>query len=369
LLAETNQDTTEKSVPKRRSIGKTIAAVFLFGSMIIIGIALGVGLYIFNSLQPMTVGEPKNIEIPQGLGSSQIAEILETEGIIRDAFLFKMVLRFEQEGSAFQAGQYAMHPGMTNQEIIVKLNSGDVIQEKMDRFTVPEGWTIVQMANKLPENLNPEVFIELADQPELFSFKYLDSLPQTDSLKYSLEGYLFPETYEFKQDSTEQDVIQRMLLELESKLDKLPADWQETMASRELDFHHLLTIASLIEREVIAEHERPMVAGIIYNRLDINMMLQIDATVQYLLEKQKEKLLYADLEVDSPYNTYKVTGLPPGPIASPSLSSIEAALYPEPSKYLFYVTKKDGTNEHLFAETYNEHLRNIEQSKKTAEIN
>ncbi len=368
MLAETNQDTLKEETPpqtfKKR---RTFLRWLLFMVMIVVGVGIGVMVYITNALQPLPEGPVRSIVIPQGVGSSQIADILESEGIIDDAFVFKLYLRYEQEGSAFQAGEYAMQPGMTHQEIIAMLNTGDVIQEPTDRVTIPEGYTIKQMAEKLPSDLDPAVFLELANQPSSFEFSFIDSIPEDQALTYALEGYLFPETYDFKIDSTEHDIMQRMLFEMENRLQELPEDWQQVMENKGLTFHHLLTIASLIEREVIVDHERPLVAGVIYNRLNIDMMLQIDATVQYVLDKQKERLLYADLEVDSPYNTYKITGLPPGPIASPSISSIKAALYPEASDYLFYVTKKDGTNEHLFATTYEEHLNNIEKSKQTAD--
>jgi len=133
-----------------------------------------------------------------------------------------------------------------------------------------------------------------------------------------------------------------------------------------MTFHDLLTIASLVEREVVVDEERALVAGVIYNRLEDGMKLQIDATVQYSLDKPKQRLYEKDLLIDSPYNTYEVEGLPPGPIASPSLESIKAALYPEKSEYFFYVTKKDGSQTHLFAKTYKEHLRNIDKSNQSA---
>ena len=127
-----------------------------------------------------------------------------------------------------------------------------------------------------------------------------------------------------------------------------------------------MTVASLVEREVVVDEERPIVAGIIYNRLKEGMPLQIDATVQYLLDKQKDRLMESDLQVDSPYNTYKIKGLPPGPIASPSVKSIEAALFPKKTDYFYYVTKKDGSHEHLFAETLKQHNQNIAKSNATA---
>ena len=138
-------------------------------------------------------------------------------------------------------------------------------------------------------------------------------------------------------------------------------EWQAR--AKELGYTPLeiVTIASMIERETSVDFERPIVAGVIYNRLEQGMMLQIDATIQYALGEQKDRLLYSDLEIDSPYNTYKIQGLPPGPIACPGAACIEAALYPEESDYLYYRTKNDGTGEHYFAETYEEHLANGER--------
>jgi UPF0755 protein len=194
-----------------------------------------------------------------------------------------------------------------------------------------------------------------------------EEIPAEANLRHHLEGYLFPATYELpKKDLTAKGIAETMLKETEKRLAEIP-DWESQLEARGVTFHELMTIASLVEREVVADQERALVAGVIYNRLDEDMRLEIDATVQYLLDKPKERLLYADLEVESPYNTYRQKGLPPGPISSPSLESIQAALNPEKSDYLFYVTKKDGTQEHLFAKTYKEHLKNIEASKKMAQ--
>lgn len=259
-----------------------------------------------------------------------------------------------------------MHPGMSHDEIIAKLNAGDTVPEETIRFTIPEGFTVEQMAKHLAllGYVNPDTFLELIQQPEQFSSQVVEQIPDHPDIKFRLEGYLFPETYELKSDADEREIIERMLKELERKLEQLPSDWRERMEERGLDLHQLLTIASLVEREVVLDEERPIVAGIIYNRLERGMMLQIDATVQYLFEEQKEIVEYRHLEIDDPYNTYQNFGLPPGPIASAGLKSIEAALYPEETPYLFYVTRKDGSGGHYFAETYEEHQRNIELSKQ-----
>src|SRR5690606_27693089 len=191
---------------------------------------------------------------------------------------------------------------------------------------------------------------------------FVGALADREGLVYKLEGYLFPETYELPADSTANDIMFRLVRELGDKLARLPEGWETRLQETGRSFHELLTVGSRLERD----EERPIVASVIYNRLAKKMNLEIDATVQYALGEHKERLLHEDLKVDSPYNTYLHAGLPPGPIASPGLKSIEAALYPAETKYLFYVTKKDGSGGHLFAETYNGHLRNIERSNETA---
>lgn len=327
------------------------------------------GFYVYTSMLPVEAKEqPVKITIEPGTGTAHIAKLLENEGLIKNSFLFVSYLKWKSEGSRFQAGTYEMQPGITYDEIIAKLNSGDVVKAEMIRFTIPEGFTVKQMADKLAEEglVDQAVFLKLAKDAAGLNDELLSQIPTDERLTYRLEGYLFPETYELKKGSNEQDIIARMLQETRTRIDKIP-DFEQKLQARSLTFNELMTIASLVEREVVVDRERPLVAGVIYNRLKDGMKLEIDATVQYVLDKPKERLLNADLRsVDSPYNTYLYEGLPPGPIAAPSLKSIEAALEPKPSDYLFYVTKKDGSGEHLFAKTYKEHLKNIETSKAMA---
>ncbi|WP_424768768.1 endolytic transglycosylase MltG [Paenibacillus sp. sgz302251] len=357
----------QQTGPKRSRI--TMWVVLSLLSIMIIG-AGSVALYIWSSLQPTKAGDEIRIDIPRGTSANQVAEILEQQGIIKNAFIFKYYLSLSDQGSRFQAGLYMLSPGMENDAIIAKLNAGETVPAETIRFTIPEGFTVLQIADKLAaENLiDKQKFIDLvAMQTTWGDAEAARSIPDNADLHQRLEGYLFPETYEMKSGSTEEDIIKRMLSELDRKLTQLPEGWQDELEKKGMSMHELLTIASLVEREVVVDEERALVAGVIHNRIADGMMLQIDATVQYSLDKPKERLFEKDLQVDSPYNTYKVDGLPPGPIASPSLASIEAALYPEDTEYLFYVTKKDGTQTHLFAKTYQEHLRNIEKSNQTAE--
>ncbi|MEF2968932.1 endolytic transglycosylase MltG [Paenibacillus sp. M1] len=338
--------------------------------LVIIVAGAGAGWYVYTGMQPVKKAEaPVKITIEPGTGTNKIAGELEDQGLIKNSYLFLAYLKWKSEGSRFQAGVYEMNPGVTYDEIIAKLNSGDVVKAEMIRFTIPEGFTVAQMAEKLVEQgfADKEVFLDLAKRAEGIEGGLIDDLPDREGVTYKLEGYLFPETYELKKGSTEAEIVQRMFDETNTRLNGIP-DFREKLAERGLSLNELMTVASLVEREVVADSERGLVAGVIYNRLAQGMKLEIDATVQYLLGKPKERLLNSDLRsVDSPYNTYLYEGLPPGPIAAPSLKSVEAALAPEASDYLFYVTKKDGSGEHLFAKTYNEHLKNIEKSKAMAE--
>ncbi|MGP0586780.1 endolytic transglycosylase MltG [Paenibacillus timonensis] len=334
----------------------------------IIGVGAA-GIYVYTGMQPVEAKEQSvKFTIEPGTGTSGIAELLENQGLIKNSFLFVSYLKWKSEGSHFQAGVYEMNPGVTYDEIIAKLNGGDVVKAEMIRFTIPEGFTVKQMADKLAEEglADKAAFLQLAKSAGELDDELLTQIPADERLTYRLEGYLFPETYELKKGSNERDIIARMLQETGERLGEIP-DFTQKLQARGLTLGEMMTVASLVEREVVVDAERPKVAGVIYNRLKDGMKLEIDATVQYVLDKPKERLLNSDLRsVDSPYNTYLYEGLPPGPIAAPSLKSIEAALTPEPSEYLFYVTKKDGSGEHLFAKTYKEHLKNIETSKAMA---
>ena len=338
--------------------------------LVLILLAGGAVFYVWNGLQPVQSSEtPVEFTVESGMSTSSIADLLEEKGLIKNALILKGYLKLSGEGSRLMAGTYEATPGTPFKELLSKMNNGEVKPEEMVRFTIPEGYTILQMAETIAQEsgIDEKEFLKVVDQPAGWDVPIAGEIPQEADLRHHLEGYLFPATYELpKKDITAKGIVETMLKETEKRLAEIPG-WERQLEARGITFHELMTIASLVEREVVADQERALVAGVIYNRLEEDMKLEIDATVQYLLDKPKERLLYADLEVESPYNTYRQKGLPPGPISSPSLESIQAALNPEKSDYLFYVTKKDGTQEHLFAKTYKEHLKNIETSKKMAQ--
>lgn len=367
---EEQAEPAEPSASYRRRKPRPLLWSFFIALGLVVIAAASALFYLWNGLRPTPASDtPVRVTIEKGMRANSVAEELEQKGLIRNAFLFSMWLKLKNEGSRFQAGEYDMLPGITRDEIVAKLNAGATVAAATIRFTIPEGFTVEQIADRLAKEgfVNKEKFLQAAGKPDQVSDSvWTKQIPNTADMRYPLEGYMFPETYELRKGATEQDIINRMVSELDRKLSQLPDDWQTTMQERHLTLHQLLTIASLVEREVVLDEERPIVASVIENRLNKKMPLQIDATIQYVLGKQKEKLTTEDTKIDSPYNTYLHTGLPPGPIASPSLKSIEAALYPADTEYLYYVTKKDGSNQHLFAITYKQHQKNIQASEKNA---
>jgi UPF0755 protein len=360
-----SEQSSELKPNRLLKIFKVIVTVGVILLVLLIGLAFFGWRYVQQELKPAAASnQAVRFTIPAGSNSTQITHILEDNGLIRNSMMFWYYLKYSKEGNNFKAGTYEMKPGLKNTEIIDRLNNGDIVKEEVIRFTIPEGFNVKQIADKLSSQkiVDKAAFLEIADSDRNYSCGWTADIPTDKTIKHRLEGYLYPDTYEMKKGSTTADILKRMLCEWDNKLAQLPADWQTQLEKRALSFHELLTLASLIEREVVVDEERAIVAGVIYNRLKEKMPLQIDATVQYLFDESKDRLYEKDLKIESPYNTYLHTGLPPGPIASPSLASIKAALYPKETKFLYYVTKKDGSSGHLFAETFDQHKLNIAKS-------
>jgi UPF0755 protein len=201
------------------------------------------------------------------------------------------------------------------------------------------------------ELMTADEFIEAAETHD-FNYGFLYGLPVSER-RYRLEGYLFPDTYYVSADPTPDEVINKML----TRFDEIfTNEYRQQAEDLGLTIDEAIIIASMIEKEVSVETERPLVSQVIHNRLELGMALQIDATVLYALDKRPDRLLLTDLEIDSPYNTYKYGGLPVGPISNPGADSIRAALFPEEGNYLFYVLQDPETGVHFFSDDYQEHL-------------
>jgi UPF0755 protein len=290
---------------------------------------------------------PARIEVVQGDTLSSVAEKLERAGVIPSAFMFKMEARVGGYGTEIRTGEYTFPRGAESDVILQKLTAGEAVATLP--ITVPEGLSLEETAREVADqsNIPAANFAEAAKRTD-YGYGFLE-----DPAIKTTEGFLFPKQYEFEEGTTAPQMVTRML---EQYL--LETETLDISAARErlnLTEYELLTVASLIEKEASMPEERPLVASVIYNRIRKDMPLQIDASIHYALDKQGKELSLADLEVNSPYNTYENPGLPPGPICSPSRQSLEAAVNPAETDYLYYVLKANG-EEHFFTSNYREFL-------------
>lgn len=356
-----------KKIKQRKQEGRTVKKIVGITSLaiiLIIGIVVFTGyLYIKSALEPIdpTSTTGIEVEIPMGSGLTAISNILEENGVIKDARIFKYYTKFKNE-SDFQAGNYTLTQSMTLDEIIESLKTGRVYREPVFTLTVPEGLTLEQIAKIIEKNteytadefmakVKDNEFIQnmIGNYPDLLSEEVFDG-----NVRYALEGYLYPATYSFYEQNPSLDEIIKTMI---SQTEEVVKGYTELLEEKQITVHDLLTFASLLEKEATAQTDRETIASVFYNRLKVGMPLQTDPTVLYSLGSHKDRVLYEDLEVDSPYNTYVINGLPPGPIANAGKVSIEAALNPTNTEYLYFLADKEGTNH--FAKTYEEHLQNI----------
>lgn len=354
---------------ERKKEVKLVRRITSVIALIALAILLVVGFssykYVTNALKPVNKEATKEItvEIPMGSGITTIASILENKGIIKNASIFKYYAKFKNE-SQFQAGSYTMTQAMTLDEIIESLKTGKVYREPLFTITVPEGLTLDQIAaavakktdytaEQFMEKVTNKEFIEtmVADYPNLFTDEIYG-----ENIRYALEGYLYPATYPFYEEKPSLEAIIDTMI---AATNNIVSNYSAALEEQEMTVHELLTFASLLEKEATAQTDRETIASVFYNRLKIDMPLQTDPTVLYSLGSHKDRVLYEDLEVDNPYNTYKNVGLPPGPIAGPGKVSIEAALNPSVTDYLYFLADESGVNH--FAKTYDEHLANIDK--------
>ena len=316
--------------------------------IILIAIAAG-GFFGFNSWRN-GVAEPFDpsavdtvaITIPDGASTTKICNILEENGIIKSATAYKYWFKWQGFDGKLQAGDYILSASMSGEEIAKLMQNG---HSTVHNFTIPEGYSVLQTAYVLSEKwmVDYSTFLDEV-QNGTFDYEFLGDI-EYNGLGYRLEGFLFPETYNIYDNATPHDYIDRMLKQFNTVWTGNP-DYSARMNELGLSLRDVITIASIIEREAKIDSDRPLVSSVIYNRLKINMKLQMCSTVQYILGEPKETLTYKDIAIDDPYNTYLYEGLPPGPICSPGKASIEAALYPADTDYIFFVVseKRDGSH-------------------------
>lgn len=308
-------------------------------SLVILGLFIFTCLLVYGFVQnkpPASFNTPTNVVIEPGTNIKSIASQLEQEGIIKSATLLYLAVVFFFEPTDVKASTYVFDEPLTTYQIAHRLTQGD-FDSDLVRFTHIEGERVTSIANRAAtvlKNFDSDKFIALAE---------------------GSEGKLYPETYFIPEDFSASALYHLMKETFAKKLEPLTSE----VEAHTLTLDEILTLASIIEREANSPESMGLVSGILQNRLSINMPLQADASIEYILDKPLQELVPEDLDIDSPYNTYIYQGLPPTPIGNPGLTSIEAVLRPTESNYFFYITDTEGVFH--YAVTYDGHLDNIER--------
>lgn len=293
------------------------------------------------------------IEVAQGDALREIARLLKDKGIVSNENAFYVYAK--GKAANFKFGGHVFNTSMSYAEICEQLSKPGTVQTT--KVLIPEGYELRLIADACEKAglVSAEDFMKVAENGD---FDY-DFLIDKDGVNYKLEGFLFPATYEFNYGTSAHTIIDTML----KAFDAVYTD-EYSKRAKELGMsdYDIVTLASVIEREAASTQEHKKVSGVFYNRIKDGMSLQSCATVQYILKKRKPVLSVADTKIESPYNTYKYSGLPVGPVASPSKSAIEAALYPESHDYYYFVARADGSG-HVFSKTFEEHNKAVAQNQ------
>ncbi len=317
--------------------------LIIFGFLLL---GFGAGFAVMHQLQP--VGHSSRVvlvEIAEGSSLSGVAERLHRQKLIKSDWAFVWMGRFERLDRKIISGEYEFHGGMAPSTILEKIIRGEVLQHTV---TIPEGFAMSQIADLLHERrlADRDAFLRCANDP---AFIHTLSLSVD-----TLEGYLFPDTYRFARHMKPERLIETMVARFKQTVSE---EDRGRAAELDLSVHEVMTLASVIEKETAKPDERTLISGVFHNRLQKDIPLQSDPTVIYAMREFDGNLRKKDLSIDSPYNTYLVVGLPPGPIANPGRAAIHAALYPEPTDYLYFVSRNDGSHE--FSTTLAQHNRAV----------
>jgi len=321
--------------------------------VIVLLLAAGAAAFVYlriNQAYRGFEGAEQFVELPPGSGSAAIGQRLVAGGVVRDAPTFRTALYLSGQARHLKAGDYRFDRAMTPFEVIDKIARGDVY---VINVTFPEGLTVAEMSKIFEAHGvgTAASFVEAAKNAAL--------VRELDPAAKDLEGYLFPETYALSRHADAEKLIKLMVSRFEHVF---TPELRQAAAARNLTVRQAVTLASIVEKETARADERPLVAAVYTTRLRIGMPLQCDPTVIYALTKRggySGNIHKEDLSIDSPYNTYRYPGLPPGPIASPGRPSLEAAVHPADADYLYFVSRNDGSHE--FARTLDEHNRNVQK--------
>ncbi|HOQ76409.1 MAG TPA: endolytic transglycosylase MltG [Thermoclostridium sp.] len=351
----------KKPRKKRYILLKTL--LFVLVCMIIFMMSALYGYrYIMEGFQqaeaPISEDEGIVFKVAYGSSTTDIANALKEQGFIDNTWIFRVISKFMGFDSVYKAGRYVLTKDMNYYALMLAL-TGEPLKNPTQDIMIPEGKTILETAEILAAQgyIDKDHFLALCEQLPT-QYLFLNELAVSPDRKYPLEGYLYPDTYKMDEGWTEQDLIDRMLRQFDRVF---TYEYYQRAEELGMTIDEVVTLASLIEMEAKYPADYKKISSVFHNRLkkDPPMMLQCDATIQYARIYQglgrTTAVLNKDLEIDSPYNTYKHLGLPPGPICSPRADAIEAALYPEETKYLYFFATPDGIN--IYNETFEGHLR------------
>ena len=294
---------------------------------------------------------------------AEVARRLEEQGIIHNQHMFRLEQVLMNRTADFRPGTFTLNRSLSNSQITARLRFVPPVAAQSQRIMIPEGWTIAQMAAYFEERgfFPAQDFIDAAQYGD-FNFSFLHTVPHNRPNR--LEGYLFPDTYDIPMNPTPNQIIHRMLIRFDQIF---TIEFQERADELGLTVDEIVIMASMIERETRLAHERALVSQVIHNRLNPQIwptrLLQFCSTVAYVLDVHRDVLTYADLEIDSPHNTYRHPGLPIGPIANPGRASLYAALWPAQGGYLFFVLQDVNTGAHYFSTTFAAHQRARPQTR------
>jgi UPF0755 protein len=321
-----------------------------------------------------TLGSPKRtkpveVEIPSESTLQEIGEILEQKRLLRESTFFRYYAKWKNQTN-LRAGTFEILPNETLDQILVKIAEG---KENKVKIVVPPGWTVYEIADRLEaKGFDKKAFLEaLNNKKPRYAFEH--KIAKSPDRKYKLEGYLYPDTYYFKPSEKPEEIINTMLGQFNAHYEKLNLEQklQNNPRLKNMTLDKVVTVASLIQREGQDKQELPRIAGVIYNRLDIRMPLQVDASIVFMYREQGKKVtrVYQKMYkgVNHPYNTYINYGLPPGPISNTTVEALAAAVNPEKHKFLYYVTREDGTKRHFFATNFQQHQQYNAISKRNRE--
>ena len=331
-------------------MGKKKLLTIIAGILILAAIVLGVAINANNN-KNLATGENIIITVEPGMTNADIATLLQNKKMINSPAFFRLQSKFARMERSLQAGEYEIVCGMSNWKIIDLFSKGQVRHKTL---TIPEGYTIEQIAKKIEESGlgSAEEFKKAAK--DYAPYSYMET--SNNNVIFKAEGFAYPSTYYLSPGSAEKEILAIMVKEFDTQLTE---DIRQKAKDKNMSIRDLVNLASLVEKEAVFPEERPVIAGVFLKRLQIQMPLQSDTTIQYILGVQKKEISIADTKIDSPYNTYLYAELPPGPIASPSISTINAVLDPKQTNYLYFVADLEG--HHHFTETYQDHLKEIER--------